>query len=549
MTEHCIVEVSSGLIKGLITRHPGSDAACYSFKGIPYAIPPVGPLRFRPPQSLPRHPEGILDCTTERAVSLASSYLPPDNVLASEDCLFLNVYTPINPHEATEPLPVMVWLHGGAFCTGSGDSSIYHPEWLVADGVIVVTVNYRLGPAGFLCLPSVGIYGNMGLKDQRLALAWVRCNIRSFGGDAGNVTLFGESAGGVSAHLHYMSERSNHLLHKVICQSGVATSSITFGKHPEGKARRLAEYFGCSADASDDEVLEILTNVEPALLAKSQKEALTPHERTLDSVYPFRPVIEVPESHDPIITEDVFKVLRRPDNGSCKPMIIGVNNEEALYKINTFRQHLDRYKEDKCRFIPDLLNVPQDERPEVAQRIIDFYCGSAGVTLEKEFELSRIFTDTLYLIPAVQAAELQLTHKQGQIFFYHFGADTELNKFRLLWKVPEEYRGASHADDVCYLFSSRFFATESVPNDSPAWRLRKAMCCLWASFAKTGVPRTEDVDVSWTSLKKPDAKSFNVSALQIDNELKMVENHLTDRVGFWRELFKKYNSWDMEKGQ
>uniref|UniRef100_A0A182SDE1 Carboxylic ester hydrolase n=1 Tax=Anopheles maculatus TaxID=74869 RepID=A0A182SDE1_9DIPT len=285
MAENCIVEVSSGLVKGSLTRHPASGAACYSFKGIPYAIAPVGPLRFRTPQPLPRHPESILDCTTERAVSLASSYLPPNAQLASEDCLFLNVYTPINPHEelADGPLPVMVWLHGGAFCTGSGDSSIYHPEWLIAESVIVVTINYRLGPAGFLCLPSMGIYGNMGLKDQRLALEWVRSNIRSFGGDAGNVTLCGESAGAVSAHLHYLSERSHHLFHKVICQSGTATSSITFQTQPESKARRLAEYFGCPAKASDAEILEILTNVEPASLAKSQKEALTPYEKTLDS--------------------------------------------------------------------------------------------------------------------------------------------------------------------------------------------------------------------------------------------------------------------------
>ncbi|XP_035917686.1 uncharacterized protein LOC118514712 [Anopheles stephensi] len=542
MAEHCIVEVSSGLIKGSITRLPGDAAApCYSFKGIPYAIPPVGPLRFRTPQPLPRHPDGLLDCTTERAVSLASSYLPPDAQLASEDCLFLNVYSPINPHDGgrTAGVPVMVWLHGGAFCTGSGDSSIYHPEWLVAQGVLVVTVNYRLGPAGFLCLPSLGIYGNMGLKDQRLALEWVRTNVRSFGGDAGNVTLFGESAGAVSAHLHSLSERSNGLFQRVICQSGVATSSITFQKHPERKARRLAEYFGCPAGASDATVLETLANVDPALLAKSQKEALTPYERTLDSVYPFRPVVESPESGDAIIAEDVFELLRRSADGSGKPMMVGVNSEEALYKINTFRQHLQRYAEDICRFVPELLNVPDDERSLVAQRIIDFNCGPAGVCLEKELELSRIFTDTLYLIPAVQAAELQLAHRQGDIFFYHFGAETELNKFRQLWKVPAEYRGASHADDVCYLFSSSYLGTDSVPKDSPAWRLRKAMCCLWTSFAKTGVPRTEDAD--WTALRQPNGESFRLSALKIGHDMRMVETLHADRVAFWSELFNKYS--------
>ncbi|XP_052898307.1 venom carboxylesterase-6-like [Anopheles moucheti] len=286
---------------------------------------------------------------------------------------------------------------------------------------------------------------------------------------------------------------------------------------------------------------ETLLNAEPELLAKSQKEALTPYEKTLDSVYPFRPVLEAPDSIDPIVTEDVFVLLKRT-NQPAKPMILGVTSEEALYKINTFRQQLHRYTEDTCRFVPELLNVPLEERPQVAQRIVDFYCGSAGVCLEREFELSRILTDTLYLLPAVLAAELQLTHRQGDIFFYHFSAETELNKFRQLWKVPSDYRGASHADDVCYLFGSSYFATDAIVKGSDAWTLRNTMCRLWTSFAKTGVPQNQELDVSWTSLKKPQLGSFNLSALEIGTELKMVPNHLADRVVFWRELFKKYNN-------
>lgn len=148
-------------------------------------------------------------------------------------------------------------------------------------------------------------------------------------------------------------------------------------------------------------------NVAPEQLAKSQKEALSAHEKTLDSVYAFRPVVEPSDAIDPIVTENAFDLLRS-FNRPGKPMILGVVSEEALYKINTFRQHLQRYRDDKDRFIPDLLNVPAGERSEVANRILAFYCGTTEVTLEKEFELSRIFTDTMYLIPTVQAAELHL---------------------------------------------------------------------------------------------------------------------------------------------
>lgn len=124
--------------------------------------------------------------------------------IGTEDCLFLNIYTP----NLEKSLPVMVYIHGGGFNGGSGNSDLYSPEYLVRNDVVVVTLNYRLGPIGFLSLPSIGIYGNCGLKDQQLALEWVSGNIKAFGGDNTNVTLFGESAGAASTHFHILNKRS-----------------------------------------------------------------------------------------------------------------------------------------------------------------------------------------------------------------------------------------------------------------------------------------------------------------------------------------------------
>lgn len=109
--------------------------------------------------------------------------------------------------------------------------------------------------------------------------------------------------------------------------------------------------------------------------------------------------------------------------------------------------------------------------------------------------------------------------------------------------MPAEYRGASHADDVCYLFSASFFHTDAVEQDSPAWKLRKAMCRLWTSFARRGVPRLNSEEVLWTPLEQPTTETFNLTALNIDHQcgMRMMSNHLADRVGFWRDLFKKYN--------
>lgn len=166
----------------------------------------------QPPQHLEKLPSGIFNCSQDGpGCFTVDNYLPNDRM--SESCLNLNVYTPALPDHSGKPnskLPVMVWIHGGGFVGGSAQSSMYNPKYLVQEEVVVVTVNYRLGPLGFLCLPSVGIYGNMGLKDQRMAFRWVRENISCFGGDPNNVTIFGQSAGAASVHLHYLSEPSRY---------------------------------------------------------------------------------------------------------------------------------------------------------------------------------------------------------------------------------------------------------------------------------------------------------------------------------------------------
>jgi para-nitrobenzyl esterase len=221
-----VVHTKAGLLRG--AARPGRGA---EFLGIPYAQPPVGDLRWRPPQ--PAQPwTGVRDATKFGAACaqplLEGAWNRHDVSISQEDCLFLNVITPAWP--AAKPLPVMFWIHGGANIGGSASSELYNEGTLPEHGVVLVTVNYRLGVFGFLAHPALTAEsshhasGNYGLMDQILALHWVHDNIAAFGGDPRNITVFGQSAGSTDTGMLMTSPLARGLFQKAIAESGAAFS-------------------------------------------------------------------------------------------------------------------------------------------------------------------------------------------------------------------------------------------------------------------------------------------------------------------------------------
>ena len=208
------VAVTGGLVQGT----EAEVAGVVSFKGIPFAAPPVGELRWRPPAPVVPW-EGVRDAGEAGAICVQGG---GQGVGQSEDCLFLNVWAPA---ESAEPLPVLYWIHGGGYTGGSGSTSIYDGARLASEGAVVVTINYRLNVFGFLAHPALsaesphGASGNYGLLDMVAGLEWVRDNIASFGGDPGRVTIFGESAGGGAVMSVMLMPQSEGLFHRAIAQS------------------------------------------------------------------------------------------------------------------------------------------------------------------------------------------------------------------------------------------------------------------------------------------------------------------------------------------
>ncbi|XP_046678712.1 juvenile hormone esterase-like [Homalodisca vitripennis] len=230
--------VAQGRLKGrwFVTR---GNRTVAGFLGIPYASPPVGALRFKSPQP-PSPWEGVLSATEDKPgcpQKAGTSNIPLRARVTSEDCLYISVYTP--DVMASHRLPVLVYIYGGSFEVGTSSSSSYGPDYLLDEDVILVVFSWRLGILGFLSLEHPVLPGNLGLKDQRAALRWIKENIPQFGGDPEKITIFGESTGAASVHYHLIFTAHEGLFRAGIADSGSARSPHVFRR--PGTQRALLE--------------------------------------------------------------------------------------------------------------------------------------------------------------------------------------------------------------------------------------------------------------------------------------------------------------------
>ncbi len=446
-----VVSTTGGLVQGVATldkRH---------FAGIPYAAPPVGPLRWQPPQ--PAVPwTGVRDATRigPRCVQDEGSDLEMGRH-ADEDCLTLNVWTP----PPTEELrPVMVWLHGGSFINGNG--AMYDSRWFVDRGdIVVVTLNYRLGALGFLAHPALGpagAVGNYGLADQQAALRWVRDNIAAFGGDPDKVTLAGESAGGMAVCDHLVAPDSRGLFRSAIIQSAPCQAQLAL---PEAE-RISADYardVGCGDPAT----------AAACLRALPVRELRKPvwYDRIGEDT------LSGPVYGSAVLPEDPMVAIRQ-GRGADVPVLIGSNRDE--FTLFTALQYLRDGRQYPPGEYPDLLadTFGPDADAVGARYPLDRYGNRTASAY------AAAVTDGVFACVADQMAE-QLAGV-NDVYAYEFNDPNP--------PTPEPMRdlpfpvGASHSLELRYLFD-----VGGAPPLNPAQQeLSNQMIDFWASFVADGVP-------------------------------------------------------------
>lgn len=448
-----VVQTASGAVRGVVA--PGYRV----FDGIPYAAPPVGPLRWAPPAPPASWP-GVRDATRPGLRCPQDTRTDPDyGRPTGEDCLNLNVWTPDGASPA-HPRPVMVWIHGGGFLNGSGD--IYDARWLVTQGdIVVVTVNYRLGTLGFLAHPALGRggdVGNYGLADQQAALRWVRDNVGNFGGDPDKVTIAGESAGAMSVCDHLVAPESAGLFHAAILQSGPCQTQADLPT-AQRVSRDYAAGVGCAQEATAAACLRALPAdrlQKPPFYVGFGADKLTGPVTGTDRL-----------PADPMTAIALNRVPR-------VPVLIGTNTDEfTLFTGIEYLQHdgLPPYPE----LLADTFGV--DAAAVGAHYPLQNYGGSAGLAY------SAAVTDGEFACPADRMAN-GLVHT-GPVYSYEFNDRTAPAPDPFL-QLPFPV-GASHGLELRYLFD-----IGGAPPLNPAQRrLSDQMIAYWTGFVRNGVPDAE----------------------------------------------------------
>ncbi|XP_054468252.1 bile salt-activated lipase-like [Anoplopoma fimbria] len=497
------------------------------FRGIPFADPPG---RFEKPK---RHAgwDGVLKTTEYRSRCMQVNLIMTDT-RGTEDCLYLNVWVP-HGRSVSSGLPTMVWIYGGGFLTGGSmganflDNYLYSGQEIAERGnVIVVTLGYRVGTLGFLSTGESDLPGNYGLWDQQAAIAWVHRNIRSFGGDPDNITLFGESAGGASVSFQTLTPHNKGLFKRAISQSGVATCPWAINKNPRRFAEEVALKVNCPTDQNMTPCLKM---TDPVLLTLAGSLSI--------SSSPDNPVL-----HNlllsPVLDGDFL-----PD----EPSNLFHNAAEIDYiaGVNDMDGHLFTGLD-----VPTINSPLVDTPIDIVKRLLASYTkqGKAAVdhgystytstwgsnpskeTIKKT--IVEIGTDYIFLVPTQVALYLHAANATtGSTYSYLF---SQPNRMGGIARPYPSWMGADHADDLQYVFGKPFTTPLAY---WPRHRdVSGYMIAYWTNFARTGDPNKGEskVPVTWPKFTSTEHRFLEINSKMNKNYVgqKMRMRH----VHFWSSV-------------
>uniref|UniRef100_A0A8C0W5Z9 Carboxylic ester hydrolase n=1 Tax=Castor canadensis TaxID=51338 RepID=A0A8C0W5Z9_CASCN len=500
----------TGQVRGSLVHVKGTDVGVHTFLGIPFAKPPLGPLRFAPPE--PAAPwSGVRDGTSHPAMCLQNSdkmntgavkqlklTLPP--VSMSEDCLYLSIYSPAYAQEGSN-LPVMVWIHGGALVIGM--ASMFNGSILAAtENVVVVTIQYRLGVLGFFSTGDQHATGNWGYLDQVAALRWVQQNIDHFGGNPDRVTIFGQSAGGTSVSSHVVSPMSQGLFHGAIMESGVALLPDLTSSSSEMVYTMVANLSAC--EQVDSEALV------DCLRGKSEEEILAINK-------PFKTI--------PGLVDGAF-LPRHPQELLASadfrpvPSIIGVNNDEYGFVLPMYMGYIETIKKINRRTLPAIMESMTANMGLPAgcgDLLMEEYMGDTEDPQTLQAQFQEMMGDFMFMIPALQVAHFQRSH--APVYFYEFQHQPSLFK-----DIRPPHVKADHGNEASFVFG--YFLNSKIDFTEEENLLSRRIMKYWANFARNGNPNSEDLP-HWPVLDQDE------QYLQLDIQPAVGRALKASRLEFW----------------
>ncbi|KAH8380145.1 hypothetical protein KR009_009186 [Drosophila setifemur] len=451
-----LVELSNGRLRG---RDNGNY---YSYESIPYAEPPTGELRLEAPQPYKRQWEDVYDATQTPAVCLQwDQFTQGDNKLAGEeDCLTVSIYKPKN--ESRSSYPVVAHIHGGAFMFG-GAAQNGHENVMREGRFILVKISYRLGPLGFVSTGDKDLPGNYGLKDQRLALKWIKENIARFGGEPKNIVLIGHSAGGASVHLQLLQEDFGSLARSAISFSGNALDPWVVQKGGRGRAFELGRLLGCGQ--LDDSLA-----LKSCLKTKTASEIVTAVRNFLVFSYvpfaPFGPVVEPIDASEAFLTQLPEDVIKSGKFGQV-PWAVTYVTEDGGYNAALLLEEaypsgpalIEELNDRWFDWAPYLLFYRDSqesikEMDDYSRKLRQEYLGDRRFSSESYWDLQQLFTDILFKNSTQDS--LDLHRKYGKSPTYAFVYDNPADKgiAQVLTQRRDVNFGTVHGDDYFLIFEN-----------------------------------------------------------------------------------------------
>ncbi|KAH8250012.1 hypothetical protein KR026_003606, partial [Drosophila bipectinata] len=532
------VETSTGPVQGQTCSGIYGDEYV-SFEGIPYAQPPVGPLRFKAPQ--PVKPWTTpLDCSKPGNKPLQFNHYTK-KLVGSEDCLYLNVYA--KELNSPTPLPMVVYFFGGGFEKGDPTKDLHSPDYFMMKRMIVVTVSYRVGPLGFLSLndPAVGVPGNAGLKDQLLAMKWISQNAAAFNGNPKNITAFGESAGAASVHYLMLNPQAEGLFQKAILQSGNVLCPWALCPL-ENLPHRLASHLGMETaeHVTDAMVLDYLQNIPGESLVTPY--LLSPTDHLNDCVFQFGPKVEPYKTEHCVLPKHPTDLLSSAWGNRIPVLMSGTSFEGLLMfaRVSLAPYLLTTLKTEPEHMLPlDLKrNLPQALARNLGLRLQELHFGNTEISMSPEALVSycEYASYKVFWLPILRVVRSRLKSSKAPTYLYRFDFDSPTFNHQRLLYCGDKLRGVAHVDDHSYLWYGKF--SWKLDRNTPEFLTIERMIDMLFNFASVGNPNCDQIKEQLPRTKewKPLDRNSTLECLNLSDSIKLVELPELQKLKVWESV-------------